>query len=94
MNDPDLGPPGERSTVHISFHGLERILGRPAKIAFVDQRSGQFQGRLISSEKALGRLGWKPEHAYGQALERYARAYAAGGACGGRSAGEDSFSRV
>jgi len=67
----------ERISVLDIIRHLERILGRTAKITFVDQRSGQFKGRLISSEKAGRLLGWKPQFSYGQALERYARAYAA-----------------
>jgi len=66
----------ERISVIDIIRNLERILGLTAKISFVDQRSGQFKGRLISSEKAGRLLGWKPQLSYGQALERYARAYA------------------
>lgn len=67
----------ERISVLDIIRHLERILGRTAKINFVNQRAGQFKGRLISSEKAARLLGWKPQFSYGQALERYARAYAA-----------------
>ena len=67
----------ERISVLDIIRNLERILGRMAKIAVVNQRSGQFKGRLISSEKAARLLGWKPQLTYGQALERYALAYAA-----------------
>jgi UDP-glucose 4-epimerase len=66
----------DRISVLDIIRHLERILGRTAKIAFVDQRSGQFKGRLISSEKADRLLGWKPRFTYAQALEGYALAYA------------------
>ncbi len=66
----------ERISVIDIIRHLERILGRKAALRFIDQRAGQFKGRLISSEKAARLLGWRPQFSYAQALERYARAYA------------------
>lgn len=74
----------ERISVIDIIRHLERILGRKARLTFIEQRSGQFKGRLISSEKAARLLGWRPQLSYAQALERYAAAYAADLAKAGR----------
>jgi UDP-glucose 4-epimerase len=50
---------------------LEKILGRKAELEFVEDRKGNFKGRFISSEKAAGILGWKPELEYEEAMASY-----------------------
>jgi UDP-glucose 4-epimerase len=62
---------GERISVIDIIRNLEAILGRKARLKFVDQRTGQFKGRLISSEKAKTLLGWEPRYSYREALEKY-----------------------
>lgn len=54
---------------------LETILGKKAKISFVEDRKGNFKGRFISSEKALTMLGWKPELEYDDAMRHYVEWY-------------------
>ena len=66
----------ERVSVLDIIRHVERILGKKARLRFVDQRAGQFKGRLISSEKAKTILGWEPSYSYRDALELYAKAYA------------------
>jgi UDP-glucose 4-epimerase len=61
---------GERISVIDIIRNLEAILGRKARLKFVDQRMGQFKGRLISSEKAKIMLGWEPRYSYREALEK------------------------
>jgi len=62
----------ERVTVLQVIRALERILGKKARIEFVEDRKGNFKGRFISSEKALRLLEWEPQHAYEEALSEYA----------------------
>jgi UDP-glucose 4-epimerase len=50
---------------------LEQILGKKAKITFVDDRKGNFKGRFISSEKAKRLLGWEAQYGYREAMEMY-----------------------
>jgi len=64
---------GERISVIDIIRNLEAILGRKARIKFIDQRAGQFKGRLISSEKAKTMLGWEPRYSYREALEKYVK---------------------
>jgi UDP-glucose 4-epimerase len=54
---------------------LERILGKGAKVEFVEDRKGNFKGRFISSEKAKKELGWETRHDYQDALSRYVEHY-------------------
>jgi len=68
----------ERVSVLDIIHNLEEILGKKARVTFIDQRAGQFKGRMISSEKAKALLGWEPQFSYREALERYVRSYLAG----------------
>ena len=67
----------DRISVVDIIRNLEEILGRKARVTFVEQRSGQFKGRLISSEKAKRLLGWETRYSYREALETYARGFAA-----------------
>jgi UDP-glucose 4-epimerase len=67
----------ERVSVLEIIRNLEDILQTKARITFVEQRAGQFKGRMISSEKAKRILGWEPRFSYQKALETYARAFAA-----------------
>jgi UDP-glucose 4-epimerase len=57
---------------------LERILGKKAKVEFVEDRKGNFKGRFISSEKASRLLEWEPRHRYEEALASYVEQYLAG----------------
>lgn len=50
---------------------LEGILGKKAKVKFIEDRKGNYKGRFISSEKAEKMLGWKPKNTYRQAMEKY-----------------------
>jgi nucleoside-diphosphate-sugar epimerase len=75
----------ERISVLQILRNLEEILGKKAKVTFVEQRSGQFKGRLISSDKAKRILGWEPRYTYREALEKYARAFIADLRRGGRA---------
>ena len=52
---------------------LEEIIGKKAKVTFVEDRKGNFKGRFISSEKAEKLLGWKPEFTYRDAMEKYVK---------------------
>jgi len=66
----------ERVSVLEIIRNLEDILQIKARITFVEQRAGQFQGRTISSEKAKRILNWEPRFSYRDALATYARSYA------------------
>jgi len=74
----------DRISVLDIVRNLEEILARKARVTFVAQRSGQFKGRLISSEKAKRLLGWQTQFSYREALERYARSVAAAEGAGPR----------
>ncbi len=74
----------DRISVVDIIRNLEEILGRKARLTFIEQRSGQFKGRLISSEKAKRLLGWETQFSYREALENYARGFAAGKGAGQR----------
>jgi UDP-glucose 4-epimerase len=65
----------EKISVLQVVQALERILGKKAKIQFVEDRKGNFKGRFISSEKARELLGWVPRYSYEEALSRYARGF-------------------
>lgn len=68
----------EMVTVLQVVHTLERILGKKARVEFVEDRKGNFKGRFISSEKASRLLGWEPRHGYEEALASYVEQYLAG----------------
>jgi UDP-glucose 4-epimerase len=51
---------------------LEQILGKKAKVTFVDDRKGNFKGRFIASDKARDLLGWEARYGYREAMEMYA----------------------
>jgi UDP-glucose 4-epimerase len=63
----------DRISVVDIIRNLEEILDKKARVAFIEQRSGQFKGRLISSEKAKRLLGWETRFPYREALEAYVR---------------------
>lgn len=52
-------------------HTLEKILGKKATVAYVEDRKGNFKGRFISSEKALKVLDWAPRLEYEDAMRLY-----------------------
>lgn len=52
---------------------LEEIIGKKAKVKFIEDRKGNYKGRFISSEKAEKMLGWKPKYTYRQAMEKYVK---------------------
>lgn len=54
---------------------LEEILGKKAKIKFVEDRKGNYRGRFISSEKAKRLLGWEQKLGYTEAMARYVNGY-------------------
>ena len=54
---------------------LEEILGKKAKIKFVEDRKGNYKGRFISSEKANRLLGWEQKLNYSEAMARYVNSY-------------------
>jgi UDP-glucose 4-epimerase len=65
----------EKVTVLQVVDALERILGKKAKVEFVEDRKGNFKGRFISSEKAKRLLAWEPRHGYEEALSQYVAQY-------------------
>lgn len=56
---------------------LERLLGKQARLSFVDDRAGNFKGRFISSGKAKRLLRWEARLPYDKAMERYVDWYLA-----------------
>ena len=52
---------------------LEEILGKKAKVKFIEDRKGNYKGRFITSEKAEKILGWKPKFSYREAMEKYVK---------------------
>ncbi|HMQ78267.1 MAG TPA: NAD-dependent epimerase/dehydratase family protein [Ignavibacteria bacterium] len=52
---------------------LEEIIGKKAKVKFIEDRKGNYKGRFISSEKAERMLGWKPKFTYREAMEKYVK---------------------
>ena len=67
----------EKITVLQVVNVLERILGKKARMEFVEDRKGNFKGRFISSDKAKRLLDWEPRHSYEQALSAYVEKYLA-----------------
>jgi UDP-glucose 4-epimerase len=65
----------EKVTVLQVVQALEGILGKKARIQFVEDRKGNFKGRFISSEKARQLLGWEPRHSYEKGLSHYVTQY-------------------
>ncbi len=65
----------EKVTVLEVVRALEKILGKKAKVEFVEDRKGNFKGRFISSDKAKRLLGWAPRHGYEEALSQYVQRY-------------------
>jgi UDP-glucose 4-epimerase len=61
----------EKISVLDIVNTLEEILGKKAKIKFIEDRKGNYKGRYISSEKAKILLGWKPKYSYREAMEKY-----------------------
>lgn len=61
----------ERISVLQIVQTLEKILGKRAKMLFVDDRKGNFRGRFISSKKAKALLQWEPILEYSKAMEFY-----------------------
>ena len=62
---------GERISVIEIVRTLETIVGKTAVIEFIEDRSGNYGGRFVSSEKALRLLGWRPRHSYDEAMKIY-----------------------
>lgn len=54
---------------------LEKILDKKANLKFIKDRAGQFEGRIISSEKAKKLLNWEPGFSYYTALKNYVEWY-------------------
>jgi UDP-glucose 4-epimerase len=52
---------------------LEEIMGKKAKVKFIEDRKGNYKGRFISSEKAERMIGWKPKFSYRDAMEKYVK---------------------
>ncbi|MFI5212088.1 MAG: NAD-dependent epimerase/dehydratase family protein [Ignavibacteria bacterium] len=52
---------------------LEEIIGKKARVKFIENRKGNYKGRFISSEKAERLLGWKPKFTYREAMEKYVK---------------------
>lgn len=75
---------GQRVSVLEIVRTLERLLGRQARLSFVDDRKGNFKGRFISSEKAKRLLGWEATGTYPEAMERYVDWYLANQAKDGK----------
>jgi UDP-glucose 4-epimerase len=71
----------EKVTVLQVVRTLERILGKKAKLEFVEDRAGNFKGRFISSEKAKRLLGWEPLRGYEEALAGYVGQYMRAAGC-------------
>ncbi len=67
----------EKITVLQVVNALERILGKKARMEFVEDRKGNFKGRFISSDKAKRLLDWEPRHSYEHALSAYVKKYLA-----------------
>ena len=74
----------DRISVVDIIRNLEEILGKKARVTFIEQRSGQFKGRLISSEKAKRLLGWETQFSYREALDKYVHGFVAGEGGGAR----------
>ncbi len=68
----------ERISVLDIVRNLEDILKKKARIKFIEDRAGQFKGRLISGEKAKRLLGWEPEISYNDALRNYVKWFVKG----------------
>ena len=52
---------------------LEKILDKKANLKFIEDRAGQFKGRIISAQKAKKLLNWEPKYSYYEALENYVK---------------------
>lgn len=58
---------------------LEDLIGKKARIRFIEDRKGNYKGRFISSAKAEEILGWKPRYSYREAMEKYLKTYLSSG---------------
>ena len=65
----------ERISVLAIVQILESIMGKSARITFVDDRMGNFKGRFISSEKAKRVLQWEAHSGYKEAMTHYVQWY-------------------
>ena len=65
----------ERISVIEIVRNLEKILDKKGKVKFIEDRAGQFKGRLISAKKARNLLNWEPKLSYFQALKNYTEWY-------------------
>ena len=50
---------------------VKEILGEQVRIEYVEARPGDFQGRVISSERASTELGWTPQVPFEEGVRRY-----------------------
>ncbi|HSW40878.1 MAG TPA: NAD-dependent epimerase/dehydratase family protein [Acidobacteriota bacterium] len=62
---------GEKISVIRIVRTIEEILGRKARLSFIEDRKGNFKGRFISSEKASRLLGWSSRFGYEDAMKMY-----------------------
>ena len=70
---------GSGSASSTSSATSSEILGKKARITFVDQRAGPVQRPDdLLGERPRRLLGWEPRFSYREALETYARAYRRG----------------
>lgn len=65
----------ERISVIQIVRNLETILEKKAKVKFIEDRAGQFKGRMIAAQKAKILLNWESKMSYYQALKNYTEWY-------------------
>jgi UDP-glucose 4-epimerase len=62
----------EKVSVKRIAETIKKLLPEKAvQINFLEAREGDFKGRLVDSSKALKLLGWKPNHSYEEAMQKY-----------------------
>ncbi len=61
----------EPVSIRYLVESIERLLGRPLAVEYLPARTGDYEGRAISNEKAERLLGWSPQVSFEEGLHRY-----------------------
>lgn len=64
----------EKVTVRRIAETLKKYIDIPFKVQINDEgRVGDFEGRMVNSDKAWCLIGWRPKHSYDEAMQNYVK---------------------